>query len=407
MNKIPMNVPVFIRSSNEERTSNLYEKAKLQIFYVGETSDHRLFTEDFANKIIETLPNVPVVGFYSDDEEDFKGHNTTQYIYGIVPESAKVDFEEIDGKTWAITDVILYTGRKDNIGVVASKIFGKQHSLELDPDTLKYKINRDPNGRFMNLEFISGDFVGLSVLGDSEQPAFSGSEFFTTNEDFVKIIEQSEAKFSKFINLLNNNGGKLEVFNSEAFFQKCAENFAKITMQEFTRKIYAALERIENYGYIVENTDEYAVVCHWNADENRCMYTKYSITEENGELALLNPVEVYAKYLTQEEIQKVESPINTAKALEEEEEEEKEESNSNPSDTEDEDDKDDEKSKASEIDGEEDKKDEEFSEPKQDEDEDPKNKEDYSVNDANSDTNALGEVANAKESDESEPKKEE
>ena len=405
MNKIPMNVPVFIRSSNEERTSNLYEKAKLQIFYVGETSDHRLFTEDFANKIIETLPNVPVVGFYSDDEEDFKGHNTTQYIYGIVPESAKVDFEEIDGKTWAITDVILYTGRKDNIGVVASKIFGKQHSLELDPDTLKYKINRDPNGRFMNLEFISGDFVGLSVLGDSEQPAFSGSEFFTTNEDFVKIIEQSEAKFSKFINLLNNNGGKLEVFNSEAFFQKCAENFAKITMQEFTRKIYAALERIENYGYIVENTDEYAVVCHWNADENRCMYTKYSIAEENGELTLLNPVEVYAKYLTQEEIQKVESPINTAKALEEEEE--KEESNSNPSDTEDEDDKDDEKSKASEINDEEDKKDEEFSEPKQDEDEDPKNKEDYSVNDANSDTNALGEVANAKESDESEPKKEE
>lgn len=426
MNKIPMNVPVFIRSSNEEQTSNLYTKAKLQIFYIGETGDHRLFTEDFANHIIETLPNVPVVGFYSEDDEDFKGHHSVQYIYGIVPESAKIEFEEKDGKTWAITDVILYTGRKDNIGTVASKIFGKQHSLELDPDTLKYKINRDPNGRFMNLEFISGDFVGLSVLGDDEHPAFSGSEFFTTNEDFVKIIEQSEAKFSKFINLLNNNGGKLEVFNSEAFFKKCAENFAKITMQEFTRKLYAALERIENYGYIVENTDEYAVVCHWNSDEHRCMYSKYSIVDSNGELALLNPVEVYAKYLTQEEINKVENPINTAKALDEDkdkdkapeenkddkkkdEEDDEFKSNSFPPTSDDEDEKDDkdqtsddedkddkdEKSKAAKIDEEEEKS---TSEPVEDE-EDPKKKEDYSVDNANSGTNAEGDVANAKASE--------
>lgn len=430
MNKIPMNVPVFIRSSNEEQTSNLYTKAKLQIFYIGETGDHRLFTEDFANHIIETLPNVPVVGFYSEDDEDFKGHHSVQYIYGIVPESAKIEFEEKDGKTWAITDVILYTGRKDNIGTVASKIFGKQHSLELDPDTLKYKVNRDPNGRFMNLEFISGDFVGLSVLGDDEHPAFSGSEFFTTNEDFVKIIEQSEAKFSKFINLLNNNGGKLEVFNSEAFFQKCAENFAKITMQEFIRKLYAALERIENYGYIVENTDEYAVVCHWNSDENRCMYSKYSIVDSNSELALLNPVEVYAKYLTQEEINKVENPINTAKALDEDEDKDKApeeneddkkkdeeddefKSNSFPPASDDEDEKDDkdqtsddedkddedEKSKAAKIDEEEEEEEKPTSEPVEDE-EDPKKKEDYSVDNANSGTNAEGDVANAKESEE-------
>ena len=108
MNKIPMNVPVFIRSSDEEQTSTLYTKAKLKIFYVGETADHRLFTRDFAEKLLETLPNTPVVGFYSEEDEDFKGHNSTQYIYGIVPESAVITFEEEDNKTFAITDVILY-----------------------------------------------------------------------------------------------------------------------------------------------------------------------------------------------------------------------------------------------------------------------------------------------------------
>ena len=421
MNKIPMNVPVFIRSSNEEQTSNLYTKAKLKIFYIGETEDHRLFTKDFADKLIESLPNTPVVGFYSEDDEDFKGHNSVQYIYGIVPESALITFEEEDNKTFAITDVILYTGRKDNIGKVANKIFGKQHSLEMDPDTLKYKVNRDQQGRFMNLEFIDGSFIGLSVLGDNETPAFSGSEFFTTNEDFVKVIEQSEEKFSKFINLLNNNGGKLEVFNSEAFFNKCAENFAKITMQEFAQKIYAALDSMEVYGYIVENTDEYAVISQWNADESRCMYVKYSITMNEDTLSLSNPVEVYAKYLTKEEINAVDNPINTAKTLEEEEKKKEDEeefkSNSFPPESNDEDDKkdtddddkddEDKKSKASEVVDEEDKdkdKDKETSNPKSTEDEDPKKKEDYSVTDTNSDTNALGEVANAKESDESKSK---
>ena len=409
MNKIPMNVPVFIRSSEEEQTSVLYSKAKLKIFYVGETADHRIFTKEFSDKLLETLPNTPVVGFYSEEDEDFKGHNSIQYIYGIVPESAAVTFEEEDGTTFAITDVILYTGRKDNIGTVASKICGKQHSLELDPDTLKYKINRDNNGRFMNLEFISGNFVGLSVLGDNETPAFAGSEFFTTNEDFVKIIEQSEAKFSKFINLLNNNGGKLEVFNSEAFFGKCADMFAKITMQEFAQKIYAALDEMQVYGYIVENTDEYAIISQWNVDESRAMYVKYAITVDEGNLSLGNPVEVYAKYLTQEEVNTVENPINTATALEEEEKDEDEskcKSESVPPVSDEEDDEkevedDEDKSKASKIEDDEEKEEDKTSEPKSDEDEeDPKQKEDYSVNNANSETNAEGDIANAKESEE-------
>ena len=420
MNKIPMNVPVFIHSSNEEQTNPLYTKAKLQIFYIGETADHRLFTEDFANKIIETLPNVPVVGFYSEDDEDFKGHNKVQYIYGIVPESAKIEFEEKDDKTWAVTDVILYTGRKDNIGTVANKIFGKQHSLELDPDTLKYKVNRDNQGRFLNLEFLSGDFVGLSVLGDNEHPAFSGSEFFTTNEDFVKIIEQSEAKFSKFINLLNNNGGKLEVFNSEAFFNKCAENFAKVTMQEFTRKIYAALDRMEVYGYVVENTEDYAVISQWNETENRCMYAKYTITMEENELSLSNPIEVYAKYLTEEEINQLENPINTAKALEDKEKEgncvdqnedkddtkdDEEEFKSNSDSPKSNEEDDDNKTNTDDSnDNKEEEEEEEFktndNQEQVEDDENPEDKEDYSVNNANSETNAEGEVANAKESEE-------
>jgi len=161
--------------------------ARLKIFYIGQTDDNRLFTEEFSNKLIKTLPQSPVVAYFDEDSDDFKAHNYKQYVYGYVPENAKIFFEEEDDRVWAYTDVVLFTGRKDNIGEVARRIIGMQHSLELDPDTVEYKINKDPRGRFKNIEFTEGKFIGLSVVGDSEKPAFSGSHFFTIEEESEMI----------------------------------------------------------------------------------------------------------------------------------------------------------------------------------------------------------------------------
>jgi hypothetical protein len=309
MNRIPSNVPVFIKDIEQQDDGmKTYTKAKLKVFYIGETPDHRLFTKDFSDKVIQTLPLTPVVGFYSEEDEDFKGHNSIQYVYGVVPDAAEMSYEkdEESGNTFFVTDVVLYTERKDNIGKVANKIIGKQHSLELDPDSLKYKINRDTQGRFMNIEFLEGKFVGLSVLGDNETPAFTGSGFFSINKD-LELMTECKDKFDKFLNLLNNNGGNIEVFNSENFFNAMKETFAKISMQEFQTKIYAALENAGKYGWLVENTEDYAIVSTWNEEENRSMYIKYNISLVDDAIVLGDCVEVKATYLTQEELNALDS----------------------------------------------------------------------------------------------------
>ena len=312
MDRLPNNVPVFIKNlEHYEDGDKTYTKAQLKVFYIGETADHRLFTKDFSNKIVKTLPLTPVVGFYSEEDEDFRGHNKIQYVYGVVPDTATMAYEtdEKSGNTFLITDVILFTERQDNIGEVAKKIIGKQHSLELDPKSLKYKINRDSQGRFLNIEFIDGKFVGLSVLGDEEKPAFTGSSFFTTNENFEQIASNYKEKIDEFIDFLNNNGGSIEVFNSENFFNKLKENFAKISMQEFQEKIYRALNAMDKCGWLVENTDEYAIVSMWLEEEERPAYIKYSIAINGDELALENPVEVKVKYLTEEELTALEPSV--------------------------------------------------------------------------------------------------
>lgn len=345
MNRIPSNVPVFIKDIEQQDDGmKTYTKAKLKVFYIGETPDHRLFTKDFSDKVIQTLPLTPVVGFYSEEDEDFKGHNSVQYVYGVVPDAAEMSYEkdEESGNTFFVTDVILYTERKDNIGKVANKIIGKQHSLELDPDSLKYKINRDNQGRFMNIEFLEGKFVGLSVLGDNETPAFTGSGFFSIKED-LELMTECKDKFDKFLNLLNNNGGNIEVFNSENFFNAMKETFAKISMQEFQTKIYAALESAGKYGWLVENTEDYAIVSTWNEEENRSMYIKYSISLVDDAIVLGDCVEVKATYLTQEELNALDSANATATdpvVNEEDKEDDKKDDDANCADnTDDEDDK--------------------------------------------------------------------
>lgn len=305
--KVLTNVPAFIEVSEKEESR--YTKAKLKIFYKGLTGDNRLFTSDFSDELLKTISYTPVVGYYDEEDEDFKGHNSVQFVYGVVPDDAvnNVHYEEEEGKTFAVVDVILFTEREDNIGKVARKIVGKQHSLELNPKTLKYKINRDDQGRFLNIEFLHGEFIGLSVLGDNERPAFAGSGFFSEeNFDATKCVET----FKNFLQFLNQDGGSIEVFNFEDYLAKTADSFKLAqTMQEFIQSLYEALEAKGVYGYVVENTTEYAVVSTWDKENNKSVYRKYSIAEQDdGKIIVGDYVEVFPRYLTEEEI----NAINTA-----------------------------------------------------------------------------------------------
>lgn len=302
--KVLTNVPAFIEVSEKEESR--YTKAKLKIFYKGLTGDNRLFTSDFSDELLKTISYTPVVGYYDEEDEDFKGHNSVQFVYGVVPDDAvnNVHYKEEEGKTFAVVDVILFTEREDNIGKVARKIVGKQHSLELNPNTLKYKINRDDQGRFLNIEFLHGEFIGLSVLGDNERPAFAGSGFFSEeNFDATKCVET----FKNFLQFLNQDGGSIEVFNFEDYLAKTADSFKLAqTMQGFIQSLYEALEAKEVYGYIVENTTEYAVVSTWDNENNRAVYRKYSIAEqEDGKISVGDYVEVFPRFLTEEEINAV------------------------------------------------------------------------------------------------------
>lgn len=279
MNKT--SIPAFIENLTPDTANAKYSRAKLKMYYVGETVDHRLFTKEFSDKLISTIAYTPVVGFYSVADDDFVGHNNVQHIYGLVPADASVEYveDETQQATFAVTDIILYTGRPDEIGTVASKIVGKQHSLELDPKTIQYKVNKDEFGNFRNLEFTDGELIGLSVLGDNETPAFTGSEFFSAEELPEFITDENRSKYQALFTTMFN---------------------VRPTAEEVIRELYQVLDSQRIHGYVCEHVaDEYVVV-----DDGYYNYARYICGRDaDNNLTLTLDCSVRPRFLSDAQIE--------------------------------------------------------------------------------------------------------
>ena len=189
---------------NLEKYSETISKARCRIFYKGGNRNGTYITDEFAEKLLESIPYAPVKGIYDGEEEDFTDHGKKRSegrIYGIVPATPNVtweDHEDEDGevRTYACVDVLIYTG----IYTEAHEIIGKGQSMELYSPSIKgdWKII---NGKKYYV-FSEGCFLGLQALGDSVEPCFEGAAFFSLYEDLKKMVAQIEYS----LNL--HNGGK-------------------------------------------------------------------------------------------------------------------------------------------------------------------------------------------------------
>jgi len=315
---VPANVPaqvLEIPNSNFNLTykNDLVTHVKLRVFYQGLTKDRRLFTEEFSNRLLGSLPQTPVVGYWDDTTEDFVGHNHTQFIYGYVPENAKFGFEiDPDGSKWAVTELVLFTGRGDNIGKVAQKIIGKKHSLELDSGSMKYSVKRNPDGQMQHIELQEAKFVGLSVLGDNQTPAFEGSAFFTEKGiktcELGKCVEEVKEKYSVFLSNTDNKIGGEDVKTEEtkqipADILTELQNFMRVTEDEMAKGIMeAAYAKFGQNIFIVQwsSVDDMIVFMDMaDGKYYRAAFVMDNATEtiEMGDKAMVKP-----RFLTDQEI---------------------------------------------------------------------------------------------------------
>lgn len=271
--------------------------ATLNVFYVGETPDGRIFTQEFSDDLIKSLPGTPVVAYFDKEQDDFVGHNSTQYAYGFVDSNAEIKYtKDEDGKKWAVTSVTLHTDRLDNIGEIAKKIVGKRQSLELDPVDVAYELFKEDGKQ--KIKFTKARFFGLSVLGDSQNPAFTGSGFFT--ENFTSIDLKN--RFSRFCDHLEENSRgeemdlRLKVFTDFFIPSESYKTIAETVQKGFD----ASGKNI----YVVDLSDTEVVGIEFTQEGSRLVRYSYVIGEDST-VTFDNEVEVYTAYLTTEELSRV------------------------------------------------------------------------------------------------------
>lgn len=249
--------------------NEVLSQARCRIFYKGANRNGTYITDEFADKLVSTLPYVPVKGIYDSVKDDFTDHGRERYegrIYGIVPENPHFAWEkhlDPDGveREYACTDIFLFTGiyKEEALDIVQ-----KAQSMELYADSI------DGHWEFINgkryFVFSEGRFLGLQALGQDYEPCFEGAAFYTLVDSIKNLITDVE-KFE--LNQKIDMGGEKHM------------NF-KLSDDQKYNMIWTLLNPRfdEENGYTMDYAvcdvyDDYAVVFNFeNRVYERAYYTK-------------------------------------------------------------------------------------------------------------------------------------
>lgn len=239
--------------SDVKQINPLFSTCKVRVLYTGKNRNMSIITKDAVTKALPTLAGIPIVGEFSEENKDFKGHGGAismddyRYIhttkpYGFVPESATYAWEEIRGKEYLTIDgCYLWTGRYEEAYSIIEK--GKGQSMEIEVTDGRWDEEEEA---YQIDNFI---FSALCILGDDTEPAFEDASIgaYSLNDSFKQEYRQmlSEFKLSlspeKEVNemlkaLLEKYSTTMEDLTAKGL------NFSEISEDELEAKIAEALE---------------------------------------------------------------------------------------------------------------------------------------------------------------------
>ena len=292
---------------NLTKYSDTISKGRCRIFYKYANRNGTYITDEFAEKLLSTIPYTPVKGIYDNFDEDYTDHGNKRSlgrIYGIVPENPNLQWEkhlDEDGieREYACVDVLIFTALYEEAG----EILGKAQSMEIYEPSIKgsWKII---NGRRM-FEYTEGSFLGLQVLGEDVEPCFEGAAFFSLYSSLKQLVDEIKEYTLKLPEI--NTGGQSQMFEKLNF---------KLSDSEKHNAIWNLINPNYNEegGWTVEYAicdiyDDYALAYNYaEASYERIYYTK---NDETNEVSIIERKKVFIIDVTESEM----NALNTIRTL--------------------------------------------------------------------------------------------
>ena len=292
---------------NLTKYSDTISKGRCRIFYKYANRNGTYITDEFAEKLLSTIPYTPVKGIYDNFDEDYTDHGNKRSlgrIYGIVPENPNLQWEkhlDEDGieREYACVDVLIFTALYEEAG----EIIGKAQSMEIYEPSIKgsWKII---NGRRM-FEYTEGSFLGLQVLGEDVEPCFEGAAFFSLYSSLKQLVDEIKEYTLKLPEI--NTGGQSQMFEKLNF---------KLSDSEKHNAIWNLINPNYNEegGWTIEYAicdiyDDYALAYNYaEASYERVYYTK---NDETNEVSIIERKKVFIIDVTESEM----NALNTIRTL--------------------------------------------------------------------------------------------
>ena len=279
---------------NMEKYNEVLSKARCRIFYKYANRNGTYITDDFADKLLATIPYTPVKGIFSEIEGDYGSHgkqNSEGRIYGVVPEQYNLQWEDHvddDGvtRTYACVDVLIFSELYEE----AKKIVGKHQSMELFKPSLKYHKEIIDGQKLV--VFDEGCFFGLQVLGDKVEPCFEGSSFYALKENIGTVVEKLQEIYAQY-SIIDQGG------------ENMVEPIFKLSDNEKYRLLWNLLnpevneEEYKMSYNLCEVYDEYVIAINLETGKYERVY--YAKDDENDAIVLGEKVEIFIMDVTEEE----------------------------------------------------------------------------------------------------------
>lgn len=220
MNKQKIGVDFSLRFENIVDLNPSFAAARVAIAYPGRNRNRSDISKETFEKALPSLKNVPLVGRYDEDKDDFGSHDIKvkkngdgNYVivnatvpFGVVPESSNTEWQmvtEEDGtqREYLFCDVILWK-RQNGYERLAQKNTWHQ-SMEIGVN--RYTVDKDG---YCVIEDM--DFEALCILSDTVEPCFESA---SVQMNTTTAVANYKSQFSEMLSEL------------KAFAAECPEQF--------------------------------------------------------------------------------------------------------------------------------------------------------------------------------------
>lgn len=251
--KVPTSIPVTYSIDDVGKTDDRFTRVKIDVLNAGRNYNYTVFRKDVVDKSIDTLGNIPILGFLRADVKnglDFKGHEyETEYVdgeykekyygsaYGLIPENSEYEWIEKEnqyGEKMQTLSVIGYLWNKfdDVIGILDRD---KKKSVSMEISDIDGDF--DDEGYFV---FSSFKFDGICILGKDVEPAMEDANItaFSKHDEFRKLNSEMISEFKKYM-----QGGNNKTMEKEK------KEIADVTVKEITdkyEKLVKDFSKLEN-----------------------------------------------------------------------------------------------------------------------------------------------------------------